>query len=72
MQFKNMKIEINDQQPLDEAVRELERLGFYADDEPVHGVENFIHTYEYGGFDFWHSDLPNGKITTLTELKEMK
>ena len=28
MQFKNMKIEINEHQPLDEVVRELERLGY--------------------------------------------
>lgn len=26
--FKNMKIEINDEQPLDEVVKELERLGY--------------------------------------------
>lgn len=72
MQFKNMKIEINEHQSLDEVVRELERLGFYAEDEPVHGAENFIHTYEYGGFDFWHSDLHWGELTTIQQLKEMK
>lgn len=26
--YKNMKIEINEHQPLDEVVKELERLGF--------------------------------------------
>lgn len=28
MPMKDMKIEINEQQPLDEVVKELERLGF--------------------------------------------
>lgn len=70
--FKNLKIAITPEQPLDEVVRELERLGFYAEDDPVYGAENFIHAYEYGGFDFWHSDLPNGDVVTLTELKEME
>lgn len=70
-EFKNMKIEINDDQTLADITNQLIRLGYYQEDDPVDGVENFVHTYECGGFDFWFSDLPNGKITTLTELKEM-
>lgn len=69
--FKNMKIQINDQQTLDDIVSELERLGYYKDEDPVVDAENFIHTYKNGSFDFWLSDLLWGELTTLAELKEM-
>lgn len=69
---KNMKIAITPEQPINEVVKELERLGFYAEDDPIYGTENFIHAHEYGAFDLWHSDFPNGDVVTLTELKNMK
>ena len=73
--MKNMKIEINEQQPLDEVVRELERLGFQ---------NNTTHQCDYGciyagedpfsdGLSFSNRDssINWGELTTLAELKEM-
>ena len=72
--FKNMKIEINDQQPLDEVVRELGRLGYISDEDSefIEGVDNFVHTYRDGTYDFFMSSQLWGELTTLTELKEME
>ena len=38
--FKNMKIAINDQQPLDEVVRELERIGYMIEHKTVRVVKS--------------------------------
>ena len=70
--FRNLKITINDQQPLDEVVRELERLGYeiygYLSD-----YEIWILAQDDGsiiGCDFEVSN-EYWKLTTLAELKEM-
>lgn len=67
--FKNMKIEINDQQPLDEVVRELERLGYICDwqssDEP-----NFMVCYKDGTFSWFVFDVES-EVVSLQQLKEM-
>ena len=69
MTLKNLKIAINDQQPLDEVVKELERLGYAR----IHKSRypNFVITNKFGGYGVYMSmnlDEPN---TTLAELKEM-
>lgn len=73
--FKNMKIEINDQQPLDEVVRELERLK-YENHGDLNGCD-FIFTTQDGAFIGWtdgceYADDFLFNIKTLTELKEME
>ena len=69
--YQNLKIAINDQQPLGEVVKELERLGYEIFDmnDPV------IYTTVEGGaisfpLDWKAQDV--FKITTLAELKEMQ
>lgn len=73
MNYKNMKIEINESQPLDDVVRELERLGYeFRNSNGVDFV--FITTYrEDKSFILWDKILfdPTLKFTTLAELKEM-
>lgn len=75
MKYKNMKIEINEDQPLDDVLRELKRLGFY-----IGFVENedkwisarretkLIVSFES------ELNLPDShwSLTTLAQLKEMK
>lgn len=78
---KNMKIEINKDQPLADVVRELERLGFDYDGK-LDGIEiNEVVTYgidstyvistKYGKNHFM-IERPIHNLTTLDELKEMK
>lgn len=67
--FKNMKIQVENN--LDEIVTELERLGYETDDGFVDGVDNFVHTYRNGTYDFFMSNQLWGELTTLAELKEM-
>lgn len=69
--FKNLKIAITPEQPLDEVVMELERLGFkrvawwgYKSLFIVTTVEKIYTDIDY--------DSPNFALTTLTELKEME
>lgn len=72
--YKNLKISINEQQPLDEVVRELESKGYKKIN--WFGFDNtaFILTYGNNG---WFSDYSKDvedyryKSTTLAELKEM-
>lgn len=74
---KNMKIEINKNQPLDEVVKELERLGFKRDCwwSYVAGVKTIeacgetMHLMDYVNHDI---SVRLGELTTLPELKEMK
>ena len=70
--MKNMKIEINEQQPIEDVVDILGDKGyvltFKPTDKPV-----FVTTNEKGGagfFDFVPSDT-YFTLTTLAELKEM-
>lgn len=74
--FKNMKIEVNAEQPLEEIVWELDRLGY-------HPLNKFaIRSYDMwlvadcdGMILGWRNALILGdtyyKTTTLAELKEM-
>lgn len=68
--MKNMKIEINDEQTLDEVLDELERLG-YTQVESVRKAK-FIVTYESCCFVLSCFTKSEHKLTTLAELKEMK
>ena len=74
--FKNMKIEINEAQPLDEVVRELDGLGYSLDKQFHKGHKSkSILTWDNGTFEGYKSDLSNlsGSIdTTLAELKKMQ
>lgn len=76
MQFKNMKIEINDQQPLNEVVMELERLGYRKFAWSGFKKATLILTYEnLGSFSDYEKlclSTPEYEPTTLQQLKEMK
>lgn len=72
MTKRNLKIAITPKQPLDEVVVELERLGYETDEGFVGGVDNFVHTYRDGTYDFFMSSQLWGELTTLAELKEME
>lgn len=80
--MKNMKIEINETQPLDEVVRGLERLGymsgqfyFHISDHKNKDEFNSVACYENGSF-YYHKQgvdmIWQCGTTTLAELKEMK
>jgi len=68
--FFNMKIEVNEDQALDEIVKELERLGYkkaYTTERMVKSVyADSLGCYSIMGV------LGIKNITTLSELKEMK
>lgn len=73
MQMKNMKIEINESQPLGEVVRELERLRYKPERHQINC--NSVCTYEDGSYicymmrcELKYQDL---KTTTLAELRGM-
>ena len=69
---KNMKIEINEQQLLDEVVMELERLGYKKDNHKSCDVCKFVYSYRDGFYIKWNTDIDKGHpLTTLAELKEM-
>lgn len=72
--MKTMKIEINAEQPLDEVVRELERLGYYKLDK-LRPWDCFIYTFDEGlyyGLSFNTEECDMHKLTTLAELKGIK
>ena len=71
--MNNMKIEINDTQPLDEVVSTLESKG-YVKSETFTGVDSVIITaFSNGEFTDWTQNTLKGMYeTTLAELKEMK
>ena len=76
MKFQNLKIEINDQQPLDEVVRELEGLGFENCTTFNSKNVRFILAFEdhktfTDYFDLDCSDIEVIK-TTLAELKNLE
>lgn len=73
IKFKNLKIEINDQQPLDEVVRELRRLGYREVTEVFPSIDKYIVAYDYGGYGGFAFSYADGiSRVTLTELKEME
>lgn len=70
--FQNMKIQINEQQPLDEVVKELERLGYKKRCITV-GKPRFVSTENNGFYDVFFIDYYNFReSTTLTQLKAME
>ena len=74
--FFNMKIEVNEDQPLDEIVAELERLGFKKTGWIGYKNVSFITTSKLGFYtdhavSFW-SCFGDSPLTTIAELKEMK
>lgn len=73
--YKSMKIEINEQQPLDEVVRELERLGFSSSPLDYRSCKAVGVFPDYMKYDCYKSLTIDGivgcKLTTLAELKEM-
>lgn len=71
--FKNMKIAINEQQPLDEVVKELERVGYMVEHKTVMVVK-CICTYADGTMHLYMQGCGKkySELTTLTELKEME
>lgn len=72
MNFKNMKIEINEQQSIDEVVKELERLGYgyWGLDENDSWIGTSLKNKQFTTFasDCCFSDEV---LTTLKQLKEM-
>lgn len=73
--FKNMKIEINDQQPLDELVLELERLGYKKWAWTGNGC-NWVQTWDDGdytnAYDLEKCELDYHITTALSDLKNME
>ena len=69
--MKNMKIEINAEQPIDEVVKELERLG-YKKQAWLNHQKEVIATFATGVYSnfnyFYNSEFP---LTTLQQLREM-
>ena len=78
--YKNMKIEINSEQPLDEVVRELERLGYIKDKLYWDKLLNpsLVCACDDGTLmDLRVSELTDGYLdkyeeTTLAQLKQME
>jgi hypothetical protein len=74
--FRNLKIAINDQQPLDEVVEILESKGYWfnMDDGNNKLAKWVILVLPSGRYDIYNNDRHIGdwaKTTTLDELKEM-
>lgn len=72
--FKNMKIEINKQQPLEDVVKELERLGYKINGWLENRIIRSVKTNHFGLYsgDFFEVDIIQGELTNLTQLKGMK
>ena len=76
MNFKNMKVEINEAQPLDGVVRELERLGFQPHWFGGESHVSFIATKRQKYTDFGNEGYCDfycgvSGTATLAQLKEM-
>ena len=76
--FKNMKIEINEQQPLDEVVKELKRLGItysgsgFDKDAGWVGVARTFSGWQWETTsDSYKVHMFDASLTTLAELKDM-
>ena len=74
--FKNMKIEINEQQPLDEVVKELERLGYipylFFGEPHINFIATMDNTYtDFGSNELCDAYCGVSDLTTLAELKDM-
>ena len=71
--FKNMKIAITHEQPLDEVVLELERLGYQINGWLENRIIISVKTNHFGLYsgDFFDVDIIQGDLIALAELKEM-
>ena len=71
--FKNMKIAITHEQPLDEVVREFERLGYQINGWLENRIIRSVKTNHFGLYsgDFFDVDIIQGDLIALAELKEM-
>ena len=71
--FKNMKIAITHEQPLDEVVMELERLGYQINGWLENRIIRSVKTNHFGLYsgDFFDVDIIQGDLIALAELKEM-
>ena len=71
--FKNMKIAITPEQPLDEVVMELERLGYQINGWLENRIIRSVKTNHFGLYsgDFFDVDIIQGDLIALAELKEM-
>ena len=71
--FKNMKIAITPEQPLDEVVRELEWLGYQINGWLENRIIRSVKTNHFGLYsgDFFDVDIIQGDLIALAELKEM-
>ncbi len=71
--FKNMKIAITHEQPLDEVVKELERLGYQINGWLENRIIRSVKTNHFGLYsgDFFDVDIIQGDLIALAELKEM-
>ena len=70
--YKNIKVEINKEQPLDELLRELESKGYGVVNHYLRNHNFIVATVEYYGalnFDYWGENI---ELVTLAEIKEMK
>lgn len=65
-----MKIAITPEQPLDDVVRELERLG-YVKDTTLNDCACYAYTFDDGYYFIYMGNHDKRKLTTLAELKEM-
>lgn len=77
MKFKNMKIEINDIQSIDDVVRELDRLGYkrskqgrWIDRDKLILTSDSMYCKTYQRVDLTSCGFY--RLTTLEELKAMK
>lgn len=71
--FKNMKIAITHEQPLDDVVLELKRLGYQINGWLENRIIRSVKTNHFGLYsgDFFDVDIIQGDLITLAELKEM-
>ena len=71
--FKNMKIAITHEQPLDDVVLELKRLGYQINGWLENRIIRSVKTNHFGLYsgDFFDVDIIQGDLIALAELKEM-
>lgn len=69
--FKDMKIEVTAEQPLEEIVMEFERFG-YVKDDICSTRPKYVFSYADGTYIVWGLNIDKYfPLTTLAELKEM-
>lgn len=70
--FKNMKIEVNAEQPLEEIIKTLESKGYKKDMDCKKRLAKCVFSYTDGTYIVWSINVDKYfPLTTLAELKEM-